>query len=45
MAPTLGTGEKEMRCNLNSSVLRDEATGFEVRNAQGKVVLVSTFPE
>ncbi|MEJ7707192.1 MAG: DUF4394 domain-containing protein [Nocardioidaceae bacterium] len=37
----VGTGEKEMRCNLNSSVLRDEATGFEVRNAQGKVVLVS----
>lgn len=40
----VGTGDQEMTCNLNSSVLRDEATGFEVRNAQGRVVLVSTFP-
>lgn len=40
----VGTGDQEMTCNLNSSVLRDEATGFEVRDGDGKVVLVSTFP-
>ena len=31
----VGTGAKEMDCNLNSSVLRDRASGFEVRDADG----------
>jgi anti-sigma factor RsiW len=39
----IGTGGKEMNCNLNSSVLRDRARGFEVRNRSGDVVLASRF--
>ena len=39
----VGTGAKEMDCNLNSSVLRDRASGFEVRDATGTVVVTSTF--
>lgn len=39
----VGTGSKEMSCNLNSSVLRDRAQGFEVRDRSGDVVLASRF--
>jgi len=39
----VGTGGKEMNCNLNSSVLRDRARGFEVRDRSGDVVLASRF--
>lgn len=39
----VGTGGKEMNCNLNSSVLRDRARGFEVRDRSGSVVLASRF--
>ena len=39
----VGTGAKGMDCNLNSSVLRDRASGFEVRNAEGQVVVTSAF--
>ena len=39
----VGTGTKEMLCNLNSSVLRDRARGFVVRDATGTVVASSTF--
>ncbi len=39
----VGTGAKEMDCNLNSSVLRDRASGFEVRDADGQVVVTSAF--
>ncbi|MBC6447628.1 anti-sigma factor family protein [Actinokineospora xionganensis] len=39
----LGTGAKQMKCNLNSSVLRDQATGFEVTDSAGTLVLTSTF--
>ena len=39
----VGTGTAEMRCNLNSTVLRDSASGFEVRDAQGRVVATSSF--
>lgn len=35
----IGTGEAEMRCNLNSSVLRADASGFDVLDDQGHVVL------
>ena len=37
----LGVGSVEMNCNLNSSVLRDDAAGFEVVDAAGTVVLRS----
>lgn len=39
----VGTGDKEMVCNLNSSVIRDRANGFEVRNTAGSVVVRSAF--
>jgi hypothetical protein len=39
----VGTGDKDMECNLNSSVLRDRASGFEVRDAAGQVVVTSAF--
>jgi hypothetical protein len=32
-----------MNCNLNSSVLRDRARGFEVRDRAGDVVVASRF--
>ena len=35
----LGTGENSMRCNLNSSLLRASATGFDVLDDQGTVVV------
>jgi hypothetical protein len=39
----VGTGAKEMDCNLNSSVLRARAAGFEVRDRAGSVVVSSSF--
>lgn len=39
----VGTGTKEMDCNLNSSVLRERAAGFEVRDDEGQVVVTSAF--
>jgi anti-sigma factor RsiW len=35
----VGTGPQQMRCNLNSSVLRSVAASFEVTDADGQVVL------
>lgn len=40
----VGTGGEAMRCNLNSSVLRENASGFVVRDAAGAIALSSTFP-
>ncbi|MDQ3989396.1 MAG: zf-HC2 domain-containing protein [Actinomycetota bacterium] len=40
----LGTGPSELHCNLNSSVLRDDATGFTVRDDQGTAVLAARLP-
>ncbi|WP_091381313.1 anti-sigma factor [Geodermatophilus sp. DSM 45219] len=37
----LGVGPAELRCNLNSSVLREDATGFRVVDAEGTVVASS----
>ncbi|WNV74397.1 zf-HC2 domain-containing protein [Geodermatophilus sp. DSM 44513] len=37
----LGIGPGELSCNLNSSVLREDATGFEVLAADGTVVASS----
>ena len=39
----VGTGTVEMHCNLNSTVLRDSAAGFEVRDVTGQVVATSAF--
>ncbi len=39
----VGTGAAEMRCNLNSTVLRDRAAGFEVLDSRGQVVAASRF--
>lgn len=37
----LGVGPEELRCNLNASVLREDATGFRVVDAGGTVVVSS----
>lgn len=39
----IGIGGEAMRCNLNSSVLRDDATGFEITDETGSVVVTSSF--
>jgi hypothetical protein len=39
----LGVGPGRLDCNLNSSVLRQNAVGFEVADADGSVVLRSSF--
>ncbi|MDQ3737706.1 MAG: zf-HC2 domain-containing protein [Actinomycetota bacterium] len=38
----IGTGDNPMVCNLNSSVLRDDAAGFEVTGPNGEVVLATS---
>ncbi|MET3804925.1 hypothetical protein ABIB25_001921 [Nakamurella sp. UYEF19] len=38
----VGTGTRQMRCNLNSAVLRADAAGFEVLD-HGAVLVSSTF--
>ncbi|MGG5258401.1 anti-sigma factor family protein [Phycicoccus avicenniae] len=40
----VGTGPRSMVCNLNSSVLRADAAGFEVLDADGTVLAQSSFP-
>jgi len=39
----IGLGETTMHCNLNSSVLREDATGFEVLDEAGDVVVTSSI--
>ena len=39
----IGVGDATMDCNLNSSVLRDDATGFEVVDEAGAVVATSSL--
>jgi anti-sigma factor RsiW len=39
----LGIGPARLDCNLNSSVLREDAVGFEVVDADGTVVVRSAF--
>jgi hypothetical protein len=39
----VGTGAATMRCNLNSSVLRDDAVGFRVVDEYGREVLTSSL--
>lgn len=39
----IGIGDRSMDCNLNSAILRDDATGFEVRDAAGNLVVSSSF--
>lgn len=39
----IGIGDGSMDCNLNSAVLRDDAAGFEVRDAAGNLIVSSSF--
>jgi len=36
-----GDGDELARCNMNASVLRDDATGFTVWDSQGNAVLTA----
>lgn len=38
-----GTGPNTINCNLQASVLREDARGFQILDAQGEVVLSSEF--
>jgi hypothetical protein len=40
----IGVGQTEMNCNFVSSVTRQKASSFEVRDPQGTVILKSTLP-
>ena len=39
----VGTGAASLRCNLNSSVLRDDAVGFRIVDEDGREVLTSSL--
>ncbi|WP_018157133.1 anti-sigma factor family protein [Demetria terragena] len=39
----VGTGDRRMVCNLNSSVLRDDAAGFVVLDQRSRTVVSSSF--
>lgn len=39
----VGVGEERMVCNLNSSLLRQDAVGFEITDESGEAVVSSSF--
>jgi hypothetical protein len=39
----VGTGPATMRCNLNTSVLRKDATGFRFVDEEGQEVMTSSL--
>ena len=41
----IGTGDKPLECRMNAALLREEATGLEVRTAEGDLVLEADLPE
>lgn len=41
----VGTGDKPIECRMNAALLREEATGLEVRTAGGDLVLEADLPE
>ena len=40
----IGTGDKPIECRMNAALLREEATGLEVRTAEGDLVLDADLP-
>ena len=40
----IGTGEKPIECRMNAALLREDATGLEVRTAGGDLVLEADLP-
>ena len=38
-----GTGPNTINCNLQASVLRDDALGFQILDERGEVVISSEF--
>ena len=41
----IGTGDRPLECRMNAALLREEATGLEVRTAEGDLVLEADLPE
>lgn len=41
----IGTGERPLECRMNAALLREDATGLEVRTAEGELVLEADLPE
>ena len=41
----IGTGDQPVECRMNAALLREEATGLEVRTTDGDLVLGADLPE
>lgn len=41
----IGTGDQPVECRMNAALLREEATGLEVRTSEGDLVLGADLPE
>ena len=41
----IGTGDEAIECRMNAALLREEATGLEVRTTGGDLVLDADLPE
>ncbi|HEV8044589.1 MAG TPA: zf-HC2 domain-containing protein [Rubrobacter sp.] len=41
----IGTGDQPVECRMNAALLREEATGLEVRTTEGDLVLEADLPE
>lgn len=41
----IGTGDEAIECRMNAALLREEATGLEVRTTEGDLVLDADLPE
>ncbi len=41
----IGTGDRPVECRMNAALLREDATGLEVRTADGDLVLEADLPE
>lgn len=41
----IGTGDQPVECRMNAALLREEATGLEVRTTEGDLVLGADLPE
>lgn len=41
----IGTGDKPIECRMNAALLREKATGLEVRTTEGDLVLAADLPE
>lgn len=41
----IGTGDQPVECRMNAALLREDATGLEIRTTEGDLVLAADLPE